>query len=94
MSDPVSLNVGDMVILLKIPDSVRVTAPNLRDGADGILRVYQRAMDKRSRLCVTFIDEYGRPWVEYSFKNKRDVFEHHAMLIDDDSYVVVPQDAG
>jgi hypothetical protein len=82
--------VGDAVVMVKVPDSVRRTAPVLRDGPAGILRVYQRAVAKASRLRVSFIDDSGRPWAAYSFRNKSRMIEHHAMLIDDDSYVLAP----
>jgi hypothetical protein len=80
------LRVGDAVRMTKVPSCVWATAPAMRDGPEGILRVYQRAVAKRSRLRVTFVDAHGFPWCEYSFVNKRGGREQHAMQIEDDSY--------
>ena len=71
MTLPEKFRLNDTVILTKMPESVIRTQPRNRDGADGIKRVYQRAVDRRSRLKVSFIDEIGRPWVEYVFRNKK-----------------------
>ena len=90
MTLPQNLKINDIVILAQMPESVIKTTPRTRDGADGIKRVYQRAIDRRSKLKVSFTDEFGRPWVEYVFRNKKNQFEHHAMLIDDDSYNLIP----
>ena len=86
MTDYRKLCINDVVILIRIPEPVKMTVCSLRDGPDGILRVYQRAMDKKSMLRVYLIDEYGYPWVEYSFKNKSNIYEYHFMMVDDDAY--------
>ncbi len=84
------LRLGNKVVMTKIPESVWRTAPSLRDGPDGILRVYQRAVDRQNRLLVSSIDEFGRPWVKYDFRNKHRQIEYHSMLVDDDSYELIP----
>jgi hypothetical protein len=91
MTNPADLKIDDRVVMRSIPKSVTQSDPRVRDGIDGILRVYQRAVAKQSRLRVNFMDELGRPWVEYSFRNKRCVWEHHFMLVDDDSYERIPR---
>ena len=89
MTLPALLKIGDVVVLKRLPESVSKSQARLRDGPDGFLRVYQRAIDKKSRLHVDYIDEYSRPWVQYSFKNKSNKYEHHHMLVDDDSYEII-----
>jgi len=86
MTDWRDLKIGDVVVMTRIPDSVLKSHPSVRDGPDGFLRVYQRAVSKLSRLHVTMMDEFGRPWVEYIFRNKGGMTEHHSMLVDDDAY--------
>jgi hypothetical protein len=89
MANPGDLQLGDTVVLKRIPASVLRIVPALRDGSDGVLRVYQRACDKASRLRIHLIDELGRPWAEYAFRNKQGGYEFHSLLIDDDSYDLV-----
>ena len=83
------LKVGDVVKMVRVPQCVLKSPPLLRDGMDGFKRVYQRAVARGSRLRVTWIDEYGFPWVEYQFKNKRGEWEYHAMQVEDDSYDII-----
>lgn len=86
MTEAQGLQLGDTVVMTRIPPCVVGSSHAVRDGRDGFMRVYQRAVARKSRLTVSFMDSDGRPWVKYRFTNKRGEQEHHAMLIDDDSY--------
>lgn len=86
-----SFKPGDVLLMTKIPEYIWHTFPDVRDGPDGILRVYQRAVAKKSRLVVDEVNEYG-PWVSYHFRNKRNEWEYHSFVADDDeSYVRIDQ---
>jgi len=80
--------IGDVLRMVKVPDSV--LSMKQERGPDGILRVYQRAIARKSRLVVYEFD-FGFPWVQYTFKNKRNKWEYHSMCVDDDSYVKVDE---
>ncbi len=79
---------GDVLRMDRIPDAV-LKSPGFCSRSDALIRVYQRAVAKQSRLVVDYIDEWGHPWVEYQFRNKRGRIEFHSFLIDEDAYTKV-----
>jgi hypothetical protein len=85
------LRVGDVVVMTAVAAYVLALAPADRDGPAGMLRVYQRAVAKRSRLPITAIDELGFPWCDYAFRDKRGAMEYHSMRIDLGSYDRAPR---
>jgi len=87
--DPRTLHVGDRIRIVACPKAdVAQMAVAMRRGnpdAQFTVRILQRLADRRQVVCIDQIDEYGKPWFSYRFRNKRGRQEEHSLAVMDEA---------
>jgi hypothetical protein len=80
------LRVDDRVRIVKLPWYADIPGYIFPDCTR---RLYRKLIARGRALRVFEIDEYGFPWVRCRFRMKNGRWEHHWLMIDDDSWVRV-----
>lgn len=87
MADPCTLKLGDRIRILAVPaaDAAQAAAAMRRGDplAQWTMRILQRLADRKDIVRIDEIDEYGKPWFRYQFRNKRGTWEHHTVAVMD-----------
>jgi hypothetical protein len=80
------LRVGDRIRIVRMPSYANEAGitflPETR-------RLYNKLITRRRSLRVFRIDENGLPWIKCRFRLRNGRWEHHWLVVNDDSWVPV-----
>ena len=89
MPDYKTLKPGDRIGIIAIPKpDLEQMAQRMREGkpdAQATVRILQRLRDRKKILRIDHIDEYGYPWFDVEFRNKKGTWEHHSLAVMDNA---------
>jgi hypothetical protein len=77
------LRVGDRIRIVRMPsDATTHGYTFLRDTR----RLYQMLIARRRPLRIHEVDEWGLPWIRCRFRLRNGSWEHHCLVVNDDSW--------
>ncbi|MGC4044667.1 MAG: hypothetical protein QM758_12805 [Armatimonas sp.] len=81
-----NLKVGDLVKIVRLPSDYNEELDNYDRELIGL---YSTLMERGQFLAIDHIDEYGKPWVDFTIEDGKKI-AYHSLALNDDSWEYVP----
>lgn len=78
------LKVGDRVRIVRLPSDFSVPGHRVDEE---LVNYYGYLIDRSEVHRIVFIDEWGKPWIEYDYRSADGEFQsQHSLALNDDSW--------
>ncbi|MCE9548345.1 MAG: hypothetical protein K8T25_22965 [Planctomycetia bacterium] len=88
MPDPSTLRVGDKIRVVAVPEGDLWALESGSDYLEDTVYVLKWMVGKE--YAISWIDDYGKPWVRTDYPDPEGA-EHSMAIMDSDSWVLVPE---